>query len=90
MSILDGKAVVRSKAQLRPMGTALISIGQDALGGWAWMLFDEDGQMIESGTSASCVESAISQGCDAWAEAKIRGEAIGTSPRFLFPDGFPS
>ncbi len=65
----------------------MIQVGQDALGGWAWMLHGHAG-LLASGHSLASVEAAIDAAGEAWAEAKIRGEVgIGERPRFTFPDG---
>lgn len=62
-------------------------MGQDALGGWAWMLLAGN-RLVQSGDSLASLEAAVDAAGEAWAEAKIRGErGIGERPRFSFPDG---
>lgn len=66
----------------------MIEIGQDALGGWAWMLFGTDARMIQSGQQCAMVEHAIDRAVEAWAEARIRGEPdVPARPHITFPDG---
>jgi len=66
----------------------LIEIGQDALGAWAWMLFGEDGRLVQSNSGLARIEHAVEGGAEAWAEAKIRGEpGMPARPLFRFPDG---
>lgn len=68
----------------------MIQVGQDALGGWAWMLFARGKKSIDSGDNYRTVDAAMAAAADAWAEAKIRGQpGIGDCPRFTFPDGAP-
>lgn len=70
----------------------MILIGQDALGGWAWMLFSDgkERRLIECGQDYHNPEAAMDAANDAWAGAKIRGEpGCPTRPRFVFPDGLP-
>lgn len=65
----------------------MIQIGQDALGGWAWMLFDGRGRLISSGDRLSTMERAVDDAGEAFVEAKIRGELnLLARPRFTFPD----
>lgn len=65
----------------------MIQVGQDAIGGWAWMLHGDAG-LLASGHSLVSVEVALEAAGEAWAEARIRGDAgIGDRPRFTFPDG---
>jgi len=65
----------------------VIYVGQDALGGWAWMLMGRKG-LVQSGSGWSTAEKAMDDAADAWAEASIRGEpGIGKYPMFVFPDG---
>ena len=64
----------------------MIQVGQDALGGWAWMLHGSKG-LVQSGDNLRTMEAAVDAAGEAWAEAKIRGEpGIGDRPRFSFPD----
>ncbi len=69
----------------------MIQIGQDALGAWAWMLFNAGGGLVQSGHSFRDLELALAAAIEAWAEARIRGEpGIPSSPRIRFPDGPPA
>jgi hypothetical protein len=65
----------------------VILIGQDALGGWAWMLLDLGNRMVASGHALPSLEAALDHGMEAWAEARIRGEAVPERAKVHFPDG---
>ena len=67
----------------------MIQIGQDALGGWAWMLF-AGARMIECGQRLDSAEQAEEEAKAAFGRAKERGELdLPSSPLIDYPDGRP-
>lgn len=62
-------------------------IGQDALGGWAWMLIAVDTrELIESGHDLPSMNVAMIAAEIAWASARLRGDPVRQIPTFIFPD----